>query len=503
MKEVTKLIETLHPLERKLLPALREGITVEELISQTGLADVEVIRALQWLGNKKVLHIDKQDRHQILLGLHGKRSLEKGLPERRFLQVLEQQPLLLRDIQEEADLDTDELNISLGLLKKHNAIVLGERISLTAAGTKLIQEKIQEETFLRSLPRDMHQLTAQEKKIYDSFSKRRGILETKLHHTITVHLTELGKTLTKTKISGEFIDTLDKQTIISGSWKNKKFRRFDVEINVPARYPGKIHFVQQAIDSIKKIWIEMGFQEMDGPLVETSFWNFDALFVPQDHPAREMQDTFFVGGEGKLPDKKIVDAVKKTHENGWTTGSLGWRSAWSERIAKQLVLRTHTTSLSARTLASLKKQDLPGKFFSVAKCFRNEAVDWKHSFEFMQVEGIVVDENANFRHLLGYLKEYYHKLGYDKIRFRPSYYPYTELSVDTSYYHPEKKQWIEFGGAGMFRPEVVKPLLGFDVPVLAWGQGMDRSILSHYGLTDLRDLCKNDLKQLREMKAWM
>ena len=503
MKEVTKLIEMLHPLERKILPFLKEGITTQELISQSGLSDAEVLRAVQWMGNKHILQTTKQTKHMVFLDVHGKLYIEKGLPERRFLQVLEQQSLTLHDVQEKADLDTDELNICLGLLKRLNAISLGKEITLTPTGKQLIQEEKRAEDFLRRLPKEVAQLSADEKIIYDSFSKRRGIVETKMQHTLTVHLTALGKTLARTKITGDFLDTLDKQTIISGSWKNKKFRRFDVEINVPAVYGGKRHFVQQAIDYIKQIWIEMGFKEMQGPLVETSFWNFDALFVPQDHPAREMQDTFFVAGDGKLPEQALVKRVQQTHEDGWTTGSKGWQYHWSKKIAQQRVLRTHTTPLSARTLAGLKKSDLPVKYFSVAKCFRNETVDWKHSFEFSQVEGIVVDENANFRHLLGYLKEYYNKLGFDKIRFQPSYYPYTELSVDAAYYHAEKKQWVEFGGAGIFRPEVVKALLGFEVPVLAWGQGMERSILNYYSITDLRDLYSNDLQQLRDMKLWM
>ena len=503
MKEVTKLIETLHPLERKILPFLKDGITTQELISQSGLVDAEVLRAVQWMGNKNILRTTKQTKYMVFLDTHGKLYIEKGLPERRFLQVLEQQPLSLQDVQEEADLDTDELNICLGLLKRMNAISLGKEITITLEGKKSIQEKMIEEDFLRHLPKEVSHLSAHEKNMYESFSKRRGIVETKMQHTLTIHLTDLGKTLAQTKITVDFLDTLDKQTIISGAWKNKKFRRYDVEINVPSVYGGKQHFVQQAIDSIRRIWIEMGFKEMQGPLVETSFWNFDALFVPQDHPARDMQDTFFVAGDGTLPEAALVERVKKTHENGWTTGSKGWRYDWSKKIAQQRVLRTHTTSLSARTLAGLKKSDLPAKYFSVAKCFRNETVDWKHSFEFSQVEGIVVDENANFRHLLGYLKEYYKKLGFDNIRIQPAYYPYTELSVDAAYYHSEKKQWVELGGAGIFRPEVVKALLGFEVPVLAWGQGMERSILNYYSLADLRDLCSNDLKQLRDIKIWM
>tara|TARA_Y100000310_G_scaffold344346_2_gene456621 strand:+ start:21741 stop:23258 length:1518 start_codon:yes stop_codon:yes gene_type:complete len=502
-QEVKKLIETLHPLERKVLPYLKDQVTVGELVTQSKLLEVEVTRALQWLGNKKILQMEKETHHTAELSMNGKIYLEKGLPERRFLQVLEDEELTLKEIQDKAALDKNELNISLGLLKKLGAITLGKELGITDYGRKLITQKLLEETFLKTLPKALDKLDGTERKLYDLLAKRKQIVETTIKKTTTVYLTTQGKQLTKSQLNLELIDTINRKTLKEQTWKGKTFRRYDVEINVPHLHGGKRHFVNQAIDYIKRIWLDLGFKEMKGPLLETSFWNFDALFQPQDHPAREMHDTFFVKGTKPTPNKELIQKIKKTHETGWTTGSTGWGYQWSEKIAKQLVLRTHTTALSVRTLAQLKQTDIPAKYFSVAKCFRNETIDWKHSFEFNQVEGIVVDENTTFRHLLGYLKEYYHKLGFDKIRFRPAYFPYTEMSVESEYYNPTKKEWVEFGGAGMFRPEVTKPLLGHDTPVLAWGQGMERAIMDYYNIKDLRDLYNNDLKQLKEIKMWM
>jgi phenylalanyl-tRNA synthetase alpha chain len=323
----------------------------------------------------------------------------------------------------------------------------------------------------------------------------------------SVELTKLGEELSKLKVSSEFIDVLTPQIIKSASWKSKNFRRYDVAVNVPRVYPGKRHFVNEVREHAKRIWLDLGFKEMKGGMVQTSFWNFDALFTAQDHPVRELQDTFFLKdpAKGKLPHNDIVERVKKTHENGWTTGSIGWRYSWNPEEAKKNVLRTHTTVLSGRTIAALKESDLPAKFFSIAKNFRNEALDWSHLFEFYQFEGIVVDPDANLKHLMGYLKKFYEKLGYDpdKIRFKPAYFPYTEPSMEVEYFHPVKKQWIEVCGSGIFRPEMVKPLLGKDVPVLAWGGGFERSVAEHFKITDIRDLYKNDLKQLREMKLWL
>ncbi len=242
---------------------------------------------------------------------------------------------------------------------------------------------------------------------------------------------------------------------------------------------------------------------MTGTLTDTSFWIFDALFTPQDHPAREMQDTFFMKGiTGSLPEKTLVKNVKGAHESG-VSNSKGWNYQWKEGEAEKTLLRTHTTGISARTLSKLKLSDLPAKYFTIGKVFRNETVDWSHGFEFYQTEGIVIDEHANLLHLLGYLKDFYKKMGFEQIRFRPSYFAYTEPSVEIEVFHPQRKKWIELGGAGMLRPEVVLPLLGKNIPVLAWGQGFDRIIMDYYKISDLREMYSNDLKDLRTKKFWI
>ena len=148
-------------------------------------------------------------------------------------------------------------------------------------------------------------------------------------------------------------------------------------------------------------------------------------------------------------------------------------------------------------------EDLPKKYFSLGKCFRNESLDWSHLFEFYQTDCIVVDEHANLKHLFGYLKQFFIKMGFEKVRFRPAHFPYTEPSVEVDVYHPKHKTWIELGGAGIFRPEVVVPLIGFDVPVLAWGLGFPRIIADYYKINDIRNLYRNDVEQVRKMKEWM
>lgn len=508
MKDVKKLIESLHPLERKVFPLLLKYKSLKELIEKSGLSQVEVMRALQWLENKGIIKLKVKEKEIVTLDNNGKKYIQKGLPEKRVLIAVKGKPLNLNDVLKKAGIDRQELNVSIGLLKSKAAIDFQDRlIKMTEQGKKLLAKSSLEENFLIKLAKGevkVSQLTPEEKFAYDIFRKRKNIIKTALIKERIAELTDIGKKLSAKKLEANVSDRLTPKMLADGTWKNRKFRRYDTTINVPEISGGKKHFVNQSIEYAKKIWLEMGFTEMQGPMIDSSFWVFDALFTAQDHPVREMQDTFFVKdpSDAKLPEKKIVEGIKKSHETG-TKGSKGWQYKWDEKTAKKLVLRTHTTSLSARTIATLKDLRVPGKYFAVGRCFRNETMDWSHLFEFNQTEGIVIDPDASFKHLLGYLQQFFRKMGFPKARFRPAFFSYTEPSVEIDVYHPVHKKWIELGGAGVFRPEVVEPLLGKDVPVLAWGPGFDRIILEYYNITDIRDLYKNDLKQIREIKAWM
>ncbi len=501
------LISKLHPLERKVAPLLREKATVQDLMVASKLSDVEVMRALQWLENKEVLNIHTDIKEIIQLDNNGKLYLKEGLPEIRYLKIIKDKSLSVNEIIATKKLNPQEVGASTGLLKAKAAIDMKEgKVSITKQGEKILLSEPLEMSFLKKLERSeilVSEISDEEKYAYENLIKRKEIIEKNTVKTKSIRLTELGKKLSKAKISDvKVVDALTPKMLKEESWKGKTFRKYDVEINVPQITGGKRHFVNQATDYIKRIWLDLGFKEMQGDMIQTAFWDLDALFVPQDHPARQMQDTFYIKnpGKGKLPS--FANKIKEVHLNGGNTGSIGWGS-YDENIAKENMLRTHTTVLSAQTIAGLKKEDLPAKFFAVGKVFRNEALDWKHLFEFYQVEGIVVDPDANMKHLKGYLLEFYKKMGYTDVRMRPAHFPYTEPSVEVEVYHPVKKQWLELGGAGIFRPEVTEPLLGFSCPVLAWGQGMARIIAEYWKINDIRELYKNDLKQIREMKYWM
>lgn len=500
--ELNRLIASLSPNERKILPFLEERVI--DICKKANLDKTSVMRALTYLENKGVVRVTFAKTNRVELGVNGALYKKKGLPERRLLYYLAEQRILpLREARKQAGLSEDELKASIGVLKKKAMIELKNGKILLSASKEELIKKSPEELLLESLPLDSATLTPEQRYALANLEKRKNLVFFKEEKTPTITLTPLGKKVIQENISEEdLIETLTPALLKKESlWKRKKFRRYDVSSRVPLVYGGKHHFVHQALDYVRRVWTDMGFKEMSGPFVQSSFWNFDALFTAQDHPVRDMQDTFFLDAASPLPREELVHAVKQAHESG-VSQSKGWKYSWDEATAKKLVLRTHTTCLSAQTLANLNLKSLPAKFFSLGKCFRNETVDWSHGFEFYQTEGIVVDEHATFRDLLGYLKLFYKKMGFEKIRFTPAYFPYTEPSVEVNVWHPEKKVWLELGGAGMFRPEVTAPLFGKPIPVLAWGQGFDRIIMDYYKIKDLRELYKNNLKTLRTMKFW-
>ncbi len=501
MIDIKKIIESLNPNERKIIPFLKE-LDIEKIIGKTEIDKTSVLRALEFLSNKNIIKI--QSRKEIIIeqGINGLLYIKNGLPERRLIDLLTDKIIPIDNIKKETNLNEKEIKAAIGVLKKKHFIEITDgKIKLIAKKQEIIEKTI-EEKFLESLPRKLEELKEYEKKLFDELKSRKNIIEINEKKIINFSITALGEEIINSNLEDNMIEILTPNLIKTGNWRGKKFRRYDIKSRVPRIYGGKRHFINQAIDYAKKIWLEMGFKEMDGSYCQPSFWNFDALFTPQDHPVREMQDTFFMDKKSKLTDKKIVDKVKMAHEGG-IDGSRGWNYKWMDEEAKKVVLRTHTTCLSVRKLVEIaKNKELPAKYFAVGKCFRNETVDWSHGFEFNQTEGIVIDENANFRQLLGYLTEFFKKMGYKKIRIRPGYFPYTEPSLEIDVFHPKHKKWIELGGAGMFRPEVTIPIFGRHIPVLAWGPGLDRTIMEFFEIDDLREMYKNDLNKLREMKIW-
>jgi phenylalanyl-tRNA synthetase alpha chain len=515
--ENQKIIESLSPIERKVLPILStQAQDLDEISKKTETDKTTALRAVQFLKNKKLAETIEKQKKIIQAGLNGLYYLKKQLPERRLLNKLgEKKTIPFHEIRKICSLNKDEAKAAIGVLKRKAVISISSNRVLLRVNKHEIVKKMLEELLLEKLPIEAEKLEPQDKLALQNLKSRKNIIEIIDKKEISAKLTELGNKISKMNLDKNLIEQLTPKIIKTNSWKTKKFRRYDLTSQPPKIYGGKRHFTNQAAEYAKKIWLEMGFKEMTGSLVQTSFWNFDALFTAQDHPVREMHDTFFIKNiRGKLPksenkNQDIVEEVKKVHEGGEEIAggkSRGWQEEWKEENAEKVLLRTHTTALSAQTLYKIAQEmekNIPAKYFALGKCFRNETVDWSHSFEFNQTEGIVVDENANFRQLLGYLKEFYKKMGYEKIKFQPAYFPYTEPSVEVVVWHPEKKVWLELGGAGMFRPELTTPFFGKHIPVLAWGQGMERIIMTFLEIKDLREMYENNLNKLRNMKFWL
>jgi phenylalanyl-tRNA synthetase alpha chain len=489
----------LHPNEVRILKAVKEKSSVERIAELSGLDPDAVNRTVSWLSTKGLVKVEETAYAEVSLDAEGRTYADVGLPERRLLELAKSGDLSAAA----GKLDASELGIALGWLRKKNLakIVGKDRIEVISDARTADEDLLAELKKKGKL--ELSSLSEIQKAALMLLRSRRNVVRVADRKNVSVSPTEEGMRIGESSEVEDSISQLTPELLRSGGWRKGVIRPYDVGVYVKPQYAAKKHPLQRLIEKIEDIFVAMGFKEINGPLVESAFWNFDALFVPQDHPAREMQDTFYLKKpeSAEVPQfKEYGPKIKEIHENGGSTGSVGWGYKWNPDLTKQLLLRTHTTAVTCKHLTTLKKENLPAKVYCVGKVFRNEAVDYKHLPEFYQVEGIVVDPDANFRNLLGILHEFYRKMGFSDVRFRPSYYPYTELSVDPEVYL-EGRGWMELGGAGIFRPEVVKPLLGFECPVLAWGLGLDRVVALSLGLSDIRDIYISDLDWLRKSKV--
>ena len=230
---------------------------------------------------------------------------------------------------------------------------------------------------------------------------------------------------------------------------------------------GHKHPLSQMIAEINSIFAEIGFVFAEGPEAETEYYNFDRLNVPKDHPARDMQDTFWFKNED---------------------------------VSEPTVLRTHTSPVQARFMES---HSTPIRVIVPGKVFRNEATDATHEAQFCQLEGLCVDKDINLGHLKGTIEYFFSKFfsGEVEVRFRPSFFPFVEPGVEVDMMLRGSKsklanKWIEVMGAGMVHPNVLRDS-NIDPEVysgFAFGMGIDRLAVMKYGINDVRDLYTGDLR---------
>jgi len=456
------LSQVFHDIEKKIINSLKENSiqTPETLENSTQLSPDQIRRGIEWLKLKDLAIVDESKSSVISLGKNGLDSFKKGLPERRLLNLVKNGPKKLSEIQKELGF---VFGPAIGLCRKNNWIeTSSDQIILKTLPSELPGEKSLQLIGNNKLSKDQIDKTD-----LSELSKRPDFIIEDIIKNKKISLTDSAKSLNVSNISGAI----------------------DVEAEVPEIFVARTHPLKDTIDEIREIFVTLGFSEIIGNMTQSSFWNFDALFTPQDHPARELQDTFFLDGISakKIANPEQIRKVSDSHKKNW-------RYQWDINEARKMVLRTHTTCVTIKHLAENKPDE--ARIFSLGRVFRNEKVSYKHLVEFNQIEGIVVGKDANLRNLMGIQREFYKRIGITKIKFWPTFFPYTEPSLQTMVYNEKLGKWIELFGMGIFRPEVTKPL-GITKPVLAWGGGIERIAMLKYDLDDVREFYNNNLGWLR------
>ncbi len=457
------LSQVFHDIEKKIITSLKDNPkqTPENLEESTKLSPDQIRRGIEWLKLKELANVEESKSSIISLGENGKESLEKGLPERRLLDLLKIKSTL-SDLQKELG---PVFGPAMGLARKNNWVeAVGNTITLKNPPDVLPGEKSLKQIGDSKLSSD--ELDSDD---FSGLLKRPNFVIEEIVKTKQISLTDAAKSINLDTSSGGI----------------------DVEAKVPEIFVARTHPLKDTIDEIREIFVTLGFSEIYGNMTQSSFWNFDALFTPQDHPARELQDTFYLDGISakKIATPEQIRKVSDSHKNNW-------RYQWDINEARKMVLRTHTTCVTIKHLAETKPDE--ARVFSLGRVFRNEKVSYKHLVEFNQIEGVVVGKDANLRNLMGIQREFYKRIGITKIKFWPTFFPYTEPSLQTMVYNERLGKWVELFGMGIFRPEVTKPL-GITKPVLAWGGGIERIAMLKYGLDDVREFYNNNLNWLRSV----
>ena len=454
--------QVFHDIEKKIIHSLKDNPkqNPEQLGESTKLSPDQIRRGVEWLKLKNLAIVDESKTSVYSLGRNGLASLKYGLPEKQLLNLLKKGPKKISELQQELG---PVFGPAMGISKKNNWIKSSEdKIYIQDSPSEVPGEKALSQIGAGKVPEKY----VDKNSLIPLLERPDFILE-EIIKTRNISLTEAAQSIELSDSSGEI----------------------DVEAQVPDVFIARTHPLKDTIDEIREIFVRLGFSEIIGNITQPSFWNFDALFTPQDHPARELQDTFYLENVSmkKIGTPNQIQNVSSSHKKNW-------RYQWDINEARKMVLRTHTTCVTIKHLAENKPDE--ARIFSLGRVFRNEKVSYKHLVEFNQIEGIVIGKNSTLRDLMGIQREFYKQIGITKIKFWPTFFPYTEPSLQTMVYNERLGKWVELFGMGIFRPEVTKPL-GINKPVLAWGGGIERIAMLKYELDDVREFYNNRLSWLR------
>ncbi|GHV87825.1 phenylalanine--tRNA ligase alpha subunit [Spirochaetia bacterium] len=523
--DVQTTVKNLHPLEVRIILAYKKGdeLSIERVEKDLDFKPGNGNQALSWLAGKGIVG---EVRREISVFYEltdlGREWNDKGTPEERIIELVRiKQGLRLPDIAQTLGLDNKDVGSAFGALSKLGVLALdGEkRVTVALPADQLVNgrpatgEAAEHFALIRGLLDKAAKagdgliaetaLSAAEKAAMGGIAKKRGAADAPFRQTdretVIYHFTDewdaVTAALKAAGITGDEIGTLTAEMLETGAWKGKAFRSYNVKVPPTRLVVGRTNPYAKFLEDVKDKLVSLGFEEFDGPLVETEFWNSDALFMPQFHSARDIHDVYHIAEpeKAKSIEEPWLSNVAAAHENGGKTGSRGWSYNFDREFTRRLILRSQGTVLSAKTLP---KANIPGKYFGIVRCFRYDKVDATHLSDFYQTEGIVLGEDVNLRTLLGMLDMFAREVaGAKEVKYVPGYFPFTEPSVEVHIKHPVLG-WFELGGSGIFRPEVTASL-GVNVPVAAWGIGIDRMALMALGLNDLRELFSCDIENVR------
>jgi phenylalanyl-tRNA synthetase alpha chain len=529
--DIQTMVKNLHPLEIRIILFYKktDELTVEKVEGDLGFKSGNGNQALSWLAAKGLVkEIRRETKLFFELTALGREWKEKGTPEERIIELVRIQPgLRLPGIAQTLGLDNKDAGSAFGALSKLGALVMdGEkkvRIALppealeagrpvkgpAADHLALLRGLLDKAAAAEGATLAREDLSEAERALMAGIAKKRGAADAAFREfdreTVVFGFAQnpdgsadaeaLAAALKAAGLTGDETGALTPEMLETGSWKGKTFRAYNVNTPPTRLAAGRTNPYAQFLEDVKDKLASLGFEEFDGPLVETEFWNSDALFMPQFHSARDIHDVYHIAEPEKARaiEEPWLSNVAAAHENGGATGSRGWDYAFDREFTRRLILRSQGTVLSAKQLPKAK---IPGKYFGIVRCFRYDRVDATHLSDFYQTEGIVLGEEVNLRTLLGFLEMFALEVaGAKEVKYVPGYFPFTEPSVEVHIKHPVLG-WFELGGSGIFRPEVTQSL-GVDVPVAAWGIGIDRMALMALGLNDLRELFSYDIEQVR------
>lgn len=470
-------------LQLAILKAVDEKGTIENTLNVPELAhedaNTTLHSALTSLWAKEMINFTKLETEKWVLTEEAREIVAHGSHEFRLLQEV------MRSLE---GLKIADVNAKLGSVGKLGQGKAFKNGWIAKDGDKLVSN-VQEapaDTVVEQLKQIEREGSLGDKKELAELKKRKLITLTKIVGFRVEKAAKFALVITQLETD------ITSDMVANGLWKSAEFKPYNFQSEGVYPHSGALHPLNKVREEFRQIFFSMGFTEMPAnQYVESGFWNFDTLFVPQQHPARDLQDTFYLKDpvRAKMPqDKQYWDNIKQVHEEG-KYGSIGYRYPWKLEESLRMVLRTHSTAISLAMLHKLADDPKPIRLFSIDRVFRNEAVDATHLAEFHQIEGVLAGYDITLGDLIGFMDDFFAKMGVHGLRFKAAYNPYTEPSMEIFAYHKGLAKWVEIGNSGMFRPEMLESMgLPKNLRVLGWGLSLERPTMIKYGVSNIREL---------------